>query len=195
MVSFRTQHAVAVLAVLFALGSYSLAQSLNRQVGTQFTVTADPLVPRPSEQPCKVQLFADYQFAFFSESNQTFQYAPPANCPGPWAAVVLEVDFSENAGQQFDRTASLYLNNTELYFGTTPEPLFTLTNTWHVERDVTDYSALLTASQPGTMVLPNCTTDCPPPYNTLNGVFTVSADLEFYPLQGNGQVRPDAVLP
>jgi hypothetical protein len=195
MRSFRTQHAVAVLAVLFALGSYSLAQSLNRQVGTQFTVTADPLVPRPSEQPCKVQLFADYQFAFFSESNQTFQYAPPANCPGPWAAVVLEVDFSENAGQQFDRTASLYLNNTELYFGTTPEPLFTDTNTWHVERDVTDYSALLTASQPGTMVLPNCTTDCPPPYNTLNGVFTVSADLEFYPPQGNGQVRPDAVLP
>jgi peptide N-acetyl-beta-D-glucosaminyl asparaginase amidase A len=195
MRSFRTQHAVTVLAVLFALGSYSLAQSLNRQVGTQFTVTADPLVPRPSEQPCKVQLFVDYQFAFFSESNQTFQYIPPANCPGPWAAVVLEADFSENAGQQFDRTASLYLNNTELYFGTTPEPLFTDTNTWHVERDVTDYSALLTASQPGTMVLPNCTTDCPPPYNTLNGVFTVSADLEFYPLQGNGQVRPDAVLP
>jgi hypothetical protein len=191
---FRKQFAAVTLVVL-ALGSRSLAQSLNRQVGTQFTVTAEPLVPRPSEQPCTVQLFTGYQFAFFSESNQTFQYTPPANCPGPWAAVVLEADFSENAGQQFDRTASLYVANTNLYFGTTPEPLFTDTNTWHVERDITDYSALLTAPQPGTMVLPNCTTDCPPPYNTLNGVFTVSADLEFYPLQGTGQVRPDAVLP
>jgi Peptide N-acetyl-beta-D-glucosaminyl asparaginase amidase A len=195
MHSLRTQFAVATLLVLLALGGQSLAQSLNRQVGTQFTVTADPLVPRPSEQPCTVQLFTGYQFAFFADSNQTFQYTPPANCPGPWAAVVLEADFSENAGSQFDRTASLYVNNTELYFGTTPEPLFTDTNTWHVERDITDYSALLTAPQPGTMVLPNCTTDCPPPYNTLNGVFTVSADLEFYPLQGTGPVRPDAVLP
>ena len=189
------EYAVTALVVLVALGSYSPAQSLNRQVGTQFTVTADPLVPRPSGQPCNVQLFTDYSFAFFSESNQTFQYTPPAGCPGPWAAVVLEADFSENAGQQFDRTASLYLNNTGLYFGTTPEPLFTETNTWHVERDITAYSALLAAPQPGTMVLPNCTTDCPPPYNTLNGVFTVSADLEFYPVQGKGQTTPDVVLP
>jgi Peptide N-acetyl-beta-D-glucosaminyl asparaginase amidase A len=191
----RKQLGVATLVVLLALGGRSLAQSMNRQLGTQFTVTADPLVPRPSGQPCKVPLFTGYQFAFFSESNQTFQYTPPTACPGPWAAIVFEADFSENAGEQFDRTASLYVANTELYFGTTPEPLFTDTNTWHVERDVTDYSALLSAPQSGTMVLPNCTTDCPPPYNTLNGVFTVDADLEFYPLQGKGQVRPDAVLP
>ena len=190
-----SKYAVAMLIILLALGSFSVAQSQNRQVGTQFTVTADPLVPRPSGQPCKVDLFSDYQFAFFADSNQTFQYAPPPDCPGPWAAVVLEVDFSENAGSQFDRTASLYINNTALYFGTTPEPLFTDTNTWHVERDITDYSALLTSPLPGTMVLPNCTTDCPPPYNTLNGVFTVSADLEFYPLNGKGKTRPDAVLP
>jgi hypothetical protein len=195
MHSLRTQFGVTALVVLLALGGSSPAQSLNRQVGTQFTVTADPLVPRPSEQPCKVQLFSNYQFAFFSESNQTFEYTPPSDCPGPWAAVVLEADFSENAGEQFDRTASLYVNNTELYFGTTPEPLFTLTNTWHVERDITDYGALLASAQTGTMVLPNCTTDCPPPYQFLNGVFSVSADLEFYPLRGKGEPRPDAVLP
>jgi len=54
----------------------------------------------------------------------------------------------------------------------------------------------LASGQPGTVVLPNCTTDCPPPYNTLlNGIFTVSADLEFYPLKGHSQARPDAVLP
>jgi len=190
---------VTILALMLAVAHTAPAQSLDRQVGTQFTVTADPLVPRPSEQPCIVQLFSDYTFAFFSESTQDFQYTPPADCPGPWAAVVFEANFSENAGVQFDRTASVYLANTDIYFGTTPEPLSTLTNTWHVERDITDYSALLTAQQAGTIVLANCTTDCPPPYNTfLNGIFTVSADLEFYPAQGgnnSGQAPPDAVMP
>jgi len=164
-----------------------LAQSTNRQIGTQFEVTADPLVPRPHGQPCVVPLFANYQFAHFSQSTQTFEFTPPGNCRGPWAKVVLEADFSENGGVQFDRTASLFIANANLYFGTTPEPLATLTNTWHVERDVTDYSALLATPQQGTIVLANCTSDCGAPYNTLNGVFTVNADLEFYPAQpGDG---------
>jgi hypothetical protein len=164
-----------------------LAQSTNRQIGTQFEVTADPLVPRPQGQPCVVPLFANYQFAHFSQSTQTFEFTPPGNCRGPWEKVVLEADFSENGGAQFDRTASLFIANANLYFGTTPEPLATLTNTWHVERDVTDYSALLATPQQGTIVLANCTSDCGAPYNTLNGVFTVNADLEFYPAQpGDG---------
>ncbi len=176
------------------------AQSTNRQIGTQFEVTADPLVPRPHGQPCVVPLFADYQFAHFSDTNQNFQFSPPANCAGPWKKVVLEADFSENGGVQFDRTTTMYLGNVNLYFGTTPEPLATLTNTWHVERDVTDYAALFTLPQQGTMVLQNCTTDCPPPYNTrLNGIFTVNADLEFYPADRHDRdsrnKTPDAVLP
>ena len=134
-----------------------------------------------------VPLFANYQFAHFSQSTQTFEFTPPGNCRGPWEKVVLEADFSENGGAQFDRTASLFIANANLYFGTTPEPLATLTNTWHVERDVTDYSALLATPQQGTIVLANCTSDCGAPYNTLNGVFTVNADLEFYPAQpGDG---------
>jgi len=149
-----------------------------------------------------VQLFAGYTFPFFSTTDQTFSFTPPASCQGPWKKVVLDIDFSENGGVQFDRTASLYIGNANIYFGTTPEPLPVLTNTWHVERDITDYSALLATAQTGTMVLQNCTTDCPPPFNTrLNGVFTVNANLEFYPAsQGSGddggQMRvPDMVLP
>ena len=51
------------------------------------------------------------------------------------------------------------------------------------------------------MVLQNCTTDCPAPYNTfLNGVFTVDASVELYPANrgtdDDGRVRvPDMVLP
>jgi len=189
---------VALLLITFLVSAATFAQSTNRQIGAQFTVTAEPLVSRPHAKPCVVQLFSNYQFAFFSQTSQTFDFTPQAKCPGPWSKVVLEADFSENAGTQFDRTASMYVANTNIYFGTTPEPLRTATNTWHVERDVTDYSALFAAAQQGTMVLQNCTTDCPPPYNTrLNGVFTVSADLEFYPGDDDDRRNQvaDTVLP
>ena len=198
---FRLLSFITLLSVSLFASVVLSAQSTNRQVGTQFEVTADPLVPRPHEKPCVVPLFTAYQFAHFSDSSQTFEFTPPANCSGPWQKVVLEADFSENGGIQFDRTASLYLANTNLYFGTTPEPLAALTNTWHIERDVTDYSALFAIPQQGTIVLANCTNDCPPPYNTfLNGVFTVNANLEFYPAR-RGDERspmkrtPDQVLP
>ncbi len=182
---------LAILTTCLLSPSAVLAQSTNRKIGTQFEVTADPLVERPHQQPCVVPLFANYQFAFFSDTDQTFQVTPPDNCSGPWEKVVFEADFSENGGIQFDRTASIYLANANIYFGTTPEPLATLTNTWHVERDITDYASLLATPQQGTIVLQNCTTDCPPPYNTyLNGVFTVSANLEFYPAQhGHDQAQ------
>jgi Peptide N-acetyl-beta-D-glucosaminyl asparaginase amidase A len=189
---------VALLATSLLSTPTVLAQSTNRQIGTQFTVTAEPLVPRPHEQPCVVPLFANYQFAYFSQWAQSFEAAPPANCPGPWEKVVFEADFSENGGIQYDRTASIYVANANIYFGTTPEPLSTLTNTWHVERDITDYSALLATPQQGMIELGNCTTDCS---TNLTGVFTVSADLEFYPAQrGHHDGRrdnrpPDVVLP
>jgi hypothetical protein len=195
---FRSSLIVAALSLL-VIPFAATAQSTNRQIGTQFEVTADPVIPRPHGQPCKVQLFTGYTFAFFSDTTQTFPFAPPSSCTGPWKKVVFEADFSENGGVQFDRTASIFLNNTNVYFGTTPEPLAVLTNTWHVERDITDYSALLATPQTGTIVLGNCTTDCPPPYNTLlNGIFTVNADLEFYPVeQGESAPKgiPDMVLP
>ena len=184
------------VSLYLAVSSIALAQSTNRQIGTQLTVTADPVIPRPHSKPCTVQLFTSYQFAFFSDTTQNFPFTPPAGCPGPWSKVVFEADFSENAGVQFDRTASMFLGNANIYFGTTPEPLTNATNTWHVERDVTDYSALFNAPQQGTIVLGNCTTDCPAPYNNfLNGVFTVSARLQFYPAQGHRSDTPDVVLP
>ena len=205
---FHFQRVVAVVVLascVICTTTLTLAQSTNRKIGTQFEVTADPLVPRPHEQPCVVTLFSSYKFAFFADTTQTFPFTPPSDCSGPWEKVVLEVNFSENGGDQFDRTASIYLANANIYFGTTPEPLASLTNTWHVERDVTDYSALMAMPQTGTIVLQNCTTDCPPPYNTeLNGVFTVNAELEFYPAQRYGggwydhnqaNRTPDVVLP
>jgi hypothetical protein len=196
--SFASFKCLSIAGALLICAYSVSAQSTNRQIGTQTTVTADPLVTRPHTKSCIVPLFSNYQFAFFSQTNQNFQVAPPSGCAGPWEKVVLDVNFSENAGVQFDRTVSMYVGNANVYFGTTPEPLRNATNTWHIERDVTDYSALFANQQQGTIVLQNCTTDCPPPFNTrLNGVFTVSAKLEFYPTPGQSSAprTPDAVLP
>jgi hypothetical protein len=189
---------LAATITLFVIPTIAPAQSTHRQIGTQFEVTADPVIPRPHEQPCVVPLFSSFTFAFFSDTTQTFPFTPPTTCSGPWKKVVLNVDYSENGGAQFDRTATIFFGNTNVYFGTTPEPLAVLTNTWHVERDLTDYSSLLAMPQTGTIVLANCTTDCPPPFNTLNGVFTVNASLEFYPADPSDHDRrgiPDMVLP
>src|ERR1700734_3589155 len=83
---------VALLAASLISSGTVLAQSTNRQIGTQFTVTADPLVPRPDRQPCVVPLFVNFQFAHFSDSTQSFAVTPPGNCPGPWEKVVFEAD-------------------------------------------------------------------------------------------------------
>jgi hypothetical protein len=113
---FKLVFLFAFLAVLipftFASGPY--------QVGSANTVTADPLVTRPSTTPCVVQLFSNAQF--FDFNNEDFTFTPPSDCPGPWAKVVFETDISVQAGIQYDRTANYWLGPYNIYFGTTAEP-------------------------------------------------------------------------
>lgn len=137
------------------------------------TTTADPTVPRPNETPCTVTLFSNDQFTNFT--YPTFSYAPPPACPGPWAKVVFEGDFSVNAGRQFDRTGSIWIAGTNVYFGTTAEPSANRGPSWHVERDVTDLSAILKAPSTGEVVLGNVVN------STYTGVITASGKLQFYP--------------
>jgi hypothetical protein len=72
------------------------------------------------------------------------------------------VEFTVTAGRQFDRTASLYLGNTNIYFGTTAESRRTLSPSWHIERDVTDLSAAFHIAQSGQAIV----------YNVVNSRFT-----------------------
>lgn len=137
------------------------------------TVTADPPVKHPNETPCVVQLFSGFQFTNYTP--QTFPYAPPSSCAGPWAKVVLDGDFAVTAGRQFDRTGSIWIAGTNVYFGTTAEPSSNLGPHWHVERDVTGLSAVFTAPSTGEVVLGN-TVD-----QTYTGIISGSAKLEFYP--------------
>ena len=158
-------------------------------VGSSNPASAEPPVTRPSTRPCTVTLFSNEAFNDYSAHPLTF--APPAGCRGPWARVVLTVDFTVTAGIQYDRTASLYLGNANIFYGTTAEPTPTLSPSWHVERDVTDLSALFKAPQTGQAILYNI-------YNsTYNGGIYGTAKLLFYPadLRNPPPPVPDVVVP
>jgi Peptide N-acetyl-beta-D-glucosaminyl asparaginase amidase A len=177
----------ASLAVLACLG---LAASAGAQtVGSSNTATADPTVPRPATTPCAVQLYSNYEFADFSP--KPFTYAPPAACPGPWAKVVLEADFSVTAGRQFDRTAQIAIDHVNVYYGTTAEPSATVSPSWHVERDLTDYSPLFKTAQTGEVNLGNLVN------STYTGILHGSARLLLYPSSPSAPAprTADAVLP
>ena len=169
--------AISVLVVagtLHSQTSNAASGSSQFQVGSSLEATADPTVPRPNTKPCVVTLLTDQAFENFN--NPTYTYTPPAACPGPWAKVVFTGDFSIQPGVQFDRTGQLFLGNVNIYFGTTAEPLQTLTDTWHVERDLTDYSPLFKTSQAGFASLGNIIGE-----DGLNSIIFGTFRLEFYP--------------
>jgi hypothetical protein len=177
---------VVATALLPAL---ALGGSPPPVVGSTNTTTADPPIARPHTTPCKVTLFSGLSFADYSPKS--FAYAPPQACPGPWAKVVIEGDFAVSAGNQFDRTANVWIGGANVYFGTTPEPSASGGHSWHVERDVTDYTALFASAQAGEVDLGNTVN------STYTGVITGSADLEIYPLERGEPApsTPDVVLP
>ncbi len=159
------------------------------RIGSPNTVTADPRVPRPHTKPCIVTLFKDLAFADFT--NKTFDYLPPSDCTGRWAKVVFTADFTVTEGRQFDRTAAFYLGHANVYYGTTAEPSKTVSPHWHVERDVTDLSAIFKSPQSGEAVLGNLVN------STYTSIIYASAALEFYPRR-DGEFAPpvpDLVVP
>ena len=171
----------------FACNAFAAAAGGNPVGSTNVTV-ADPAVPRPPGQPCVVQLFQDDVFDDFG--TRPYGYAPPSGCGTHWAKVVLEADFSVTAGRQYDRTGSIWLNGVNLYFGTTEEPSSAVAPSWHVERDLTDYSALFRNAGQGQAILWNLVND------TYTGVIHGSARLLFYPASARAPAPgvPDAVI-
>lgn len=165
--------AAASLAALPAAHAAGFSAPPVPPVGTRTVATADLLVNRPATTPCTVPLFGGVDFIGFSPVPYAF--TPPAGCPGPWRRVVLSADFDVTAGRQFDRTAVIDLAGTNLYFGTTMEPGAATARAWHVERDVTEFSALFGAAQSGEAILYNVVND------TYTGHLHGSASLVFYP--------------
>lgn len=184
-----TRPFLVVACATVALAASAALAVASGAVGSSDTAVADPPVPRPAATPCTVTLFEGLAFADFS--SKAFAYAPPAACPGPWAKVVFEADFDVSAGRQYDRTGNLWIGGANVYFGTTMEPSRTVARHWHVERDLSDYAALLRTPQPGRADLGNLVDA------TYTGIVHGSARLVFYPLAAHAAAPrvPDVVLP
>jgi hypothetical protein len=163
------------------------------QVGSSNPITAEPPVARPHTKPCVVQLFQNLEFADYN--TKSYNYSPPEACPGPWSKVVFTADFTVTAGRQYDRTASFYLGHANIYYGSTAEPRSTLSPSWHVERDVTDLSAVFKTAETGEANIGNFVGV----YNgvTYNGIIYANAALEFYPASWLDPAprTPDIVVP
>jgi hypothetical protein len=177
--SRRTMRAAQLLAMALAFAPF--VPSLQAQVviapvkpvvGSGNTVSADPRVAVPNTKSCTVTLFTAMEFDNYNVNP--YNYAPPTACHGPWAKVVFSADFTVTAGVQFDRTGQFYLGGANIYFGTTAEPAGNLSPSWHVERDVTDLSALLATPQTGTAILGNTVN------STYTGIVYANAHLTFY---------------
>ena len=188
----RTPRLAGILTTLLALPLTLPAQVVlapaTPQIGSSNPVSPEPNVTRPTTAPCTVTLFNNMAFNDYSPHPLT--YTPPAACPGPWAKVVLTLDFTVTAGTQYDRTGTVFLGNTEIFFGTTAEPRSNLAPSWHTERDLTDYTALFKSAQTGAAFLGNI-------YNsTYNGGIYGTAKLLFYPANSANPapVTPTEVL-
>jgi len=169
-------------------------------IGTRDTVDVTPHVPRASGTPCIVELFRNIPFAtpgrpFFNDGEtDRFSYTPPANCPGPWAKVFLKVAVANPAPYTYLdglTLATVSIGGVPLYAGGGQDN--DVSTNWRVERDITDYSAVLRAAGEGIVELHGLPRYAPNFYSP----YEVSAQLLFYPANPNNRAQrvPDQVYP
>ncbi len=187
------------IRALIRTGAMSKASKALGSAG--YPVTAVPPVSVPNEAPCVDLLFTPHTppltkgalpvGKFADYADHPFHYTPPANCPGPYAKIVLRVKFRVTAGIQFDRTGAIWVGATNIFFGTTAEPSPNASPQWTVERDVTDYAPIFAQPSIGQASV----------YNIVNSQYTSiilgRAELDFYPATSKYKAPrvADAVYP
>jgi len=183
-----------LLCGALAVPSAALAQGGQATMpakGERGVALADPPPAQPPGKACVVTLYTGMRFDAHGDPTamdaqpHPWRYAPPAQCPGPWSKVLLQADFSVTAGRQYDRTASLWLDGVNLFFGTTQEPGAAVAPHWRVERDLTGYASLFRHAGNGEAILNNWVD------GRYTGVISGSARLLFYPAaKGAAAARP-----
>ncbi len=154
----------------------------------------DPRVPRPGSTPCVVTLFHDVLLSEDNEWTQAYTWTPPAACRGAWRKVVLEARYDYDDVENFSDwvAGGIWLGGANLQFGGRPLAGFTA-GPGYVERDVTDYTALLKRSGSGAVVLdPSVTT------RFINVPYVrATARILVYPVTGDALSprKPDAIFP
>jgi len=197
----------AVAAWLFAPVTFAFAfqavQAQSSQIGATGPVSTAPPVSVPAGKPCEVDLLTIANGSIFEENptgstegDANFTYAPPANCPGPWAKVVLKVSVQEQVSGVDTPRASIRLGDVQIYAGTMsnlPPPAPADFPFWEVERDVTDFSSLFATAQTGVASLVSDQSYWQNYQGVTNNMW---AELLFYPASSASpaQKTPDAVV-
>ena len=165
----RSGRAFLAGGAIAALGALSAGSPGVAQEGGGIMAAAPPMnalsvesrVPRLDITPCVVELFRDLTIRNGSEDGpfETFDYTPPAGCPGPWAKVIISVDLSvprllppyyaalDNLMISLGDGSREPTNAIELIVAT-PQ-INDGAPKWRVERDVTEYSSLFYAARRG----------------------------------------------
>ena len=149
--------AAALLAVAVP-GAATAATAPQLEINSQNPVTAEPPVSRPPTHSCTETLatnFLSNNATTGAAQNFSGTLTPPADCAGPWNKVVLDWTTSVQ-GRQYDRSGSLDIGTTQVWFGTTYEP-DPAGITYHFAKDITEYSSLLHGAQPFTGGIVNYT--------------------------------------
>jgi hypothetical protein len=182
--------ACAALLSLGVSGGLAVADTPTVEINSQNPVTATPPVTRPHTHSCTVALATNFPSNDATGAAQNFNgtLTPPPGCAGPWAKVVLDWTTSV-AGRQFDRSGSLDIGGTQVWFGTTYEP-DPAGITYHFAKDITEYSAVLRKQQAFQGGIVNFTSDID------TGVYAQTVSLTYYQADraNPAPAEPDAVV-
>lgn len=198
---FAGRFAVSVL--LAALACHVCAADAPTP-GTDFIARADPPVPRPSSTPCTVALTS---ITVTGAGKNSFDYAPQTCGKGPWAKVVLEMDFVLSDDQDETGVAlplNLWVSGVNLYSGSVAlagnhvamQPCFEV-YCGHAERDVTDYLPVLAYREGAPATEGNWAIGLGNEGWVPGLYFAATAKLKFYPptVTEPAPATPDAVFP
>ena len=186
----RLALALALLGVVSIAGALAPRLVSALETSYQNPVTAGPPLNRPTTPSCIVSLAQNQAFPFAGyDTPFTGTYNPPGQCPAPWSMVVLDLT-GHVAGRQFDREAAIWIGNAMVYTGTTPEPT-PAGITWHAEKDLSEYTPLLTQNQPFALQIPNIVN------NVYTGTIHINATLTFYKTSSSfpAAAHPDVIVP
>ena len=180
------------IALLSAPAASAMAPAATPSIETnsQNPVTAEPPVSRPATHSCTQTLADQFPSNTATGTPQNFSgtLTPPADCPGPWSKVVLDWTTSVQ-GRQYDRSGSLDIGSTMVYFGTTYQP-DAAGNTYHFAKDLTEYSSLFTSPQTFNGGIGNYTS------SVYTGVYVQTVTLTYYQADraDPAPTEPDAVV-
>lgn len=168
MTAYRAQTA-ALLVLAFVIAPAHAGKASEFGADWDDPRTAAPPVERPKTKSCTVDI-VDHGFKDFEAYKSTI--APPADCPGPWNKIVLDMDGSVK-GRQYDRIAQIEVGGVTVFYTSTPEPSREGIR-WHAEKDLSAYAPLFVHKQDLTMTLGNVVNE------TYTGIFQIKARVTFY---------------